>query len=273
MTEIFESAYTAKVPDENGFIAYDEEENRTWKTLYERQADRLSGRACRTFIEGLDKLALSADTIPQVPDVNTRMLAATGWSVEPVPALIEHDVFFQLLASKRFPAATFIRTWEDLDYVKEPDIFHEIFGHAPMLMDQVFADFVEAYGKRVLTMNKEDWPLMQRLFWFTVEFGLVKMPEGIRAYGGGILSSIEETVYSIDSDVPKREPFDVVTVLRTPYRIDMLQPIYYVLDGFKQMYDIMEADLDSLLAEARKLGELPPLFATDGSVNEHINAC
>jgi len=182
--------------------------------------------------------------------------------------------FFELLAEKRFPAATFIRVQAELDYVKEPDIFHEIFGHCPMLTDPVYADFIQQYAQTVLTHPEEDWPLLQRLFWFTVEFGLIDTPQGLRAYGGGILSSIAETTYCVESHRPLRILFDPLVVLRTPYRIDQLQTTYFVISEYQELYAIAKENLKELLAEARALGEFPPLFdVEDHNPSIHIHAC
>ncbi len=167
----FKSRYEAKKPDESGYVDYTDEENETWKILYLRQSKILPGRACKEHIEGLSLLGLSENEIPQLPDVNHKLSNQTGWQVEPVAALISHEKFFQLLASQKFPAATFIRTREELNYIKEPDIFHEFYGHCPMLTQPDFAQFVQKYAEKTLSFPEEDWPLLQRLFWFTVEFG------------------------------------------------------------------------------------------------------
>ncbi|MBS0358354.1 MAG: phenylalanine 4-monooxygenase [Proteobacteria bacterium] len=269
----FKSAYESKKPDAQGIVHYTNDENQVWHTLYTRQMKLVPGRACDEFLKGLEILGLSADRIPQVKEINERMGAVTGWGVDPVAALISPDEFFGLLANRKFPAATFIRRVEELNYVKEPDIFHEIYGHCPLLTEPIYADFVRRYGQKVLTMDKNDWPLMQRLFWFTVEFGLIQTPAGLRTYGGGILSSIEETVYCVESPKPQRKPFDPVEVFRTPYRIDCLQPIYFVIESYQQLYDFIESDIPALLKKARELGEYPPAFEVDGSANEHINYC
>jgi len=212
---------------------------------------------------GVEKLRFSIEKVPQLRDVSAHLQALTGWGVAPVTALISSENFFSLLASGHFPVATFIRSREELDYVTEPDIFHELFGHCPMLTDQGFADFVQAYAQLALDFGSAYWPLMLRLFWFTVEFGLINTVDGLRAYGGGILSSKEETVYCIESDKPERKPFDAVEIFRTPYRIDMLQPIYYVIDDYQQLYDFMHSDIKAYIQQAKKLGELPPLFPVD----------
>ncbi len=270
----FVSRYTSRQPNERGIVEYSDEEHRVWKILFERQQQLLPGRACDEFIEGLKNLHLTADEIPQLPDISRRLKAATGWEVAAVPALISARAFFELLAKKRFPAATFIRCHEELDYVKEPDIFHELFGHCPMLTNQVYADFMHDYAVRVLTFPESDWPLLQRLFWFTVEFGLISTAKGLRAYGGGILSSISETVYSVESDLALRALFDPVVVFRMPYRIDMLQRVYFVINEYQQLYDFVNSNIAELLKRAHELGEYPPFFPVEeGNPSIHIHAC
>jgi phenylalanine-4-hydroxylase len=270
----FQSNYESKQPDAQGFVAYTPEENEVWRLLYERQIKILPGRACDEHITGVELLQFTPDTIPQLPDVNRILQEATGWQVSPVKALISAKEFFTLLANKSFPAATFIRRMEELDYVKEPDIFHELFGHAPLLTNPVYADFMHSYGQLALAMNKENWPLLLRLFWFTVEFGLIDTPQGLRAYGGGILSSKEETIYSVENDLPKRVLFNPLQAFRTPYRIDMLQPLYYVIGNYQQLFDCATDGLSGHIQQARELGEFPPLFPVEpNNPNIRIFAC
>jgi len=270
----FVSRYVSHQPDAKGYIEYSAEEHRVWRLLYERQSKLLPGRACDEFLQGLQYLALTDDHIPQLPELSARLKKATGWCVEPVPALISARAFFELLATRRFPAATFIRCFEELDYVKEPDIFHELFGHCPMLANPVYAEFLNDYACKVLTFPEKDWPLLQRLFWFTVEFGLITTTKGLRAYGGGILSSISETAYSVESDVAMRVLFSPVTAFRTPYRIDQLQPIYFVIKDYTELYDFVKSDVNAFIQRARILGEYPLFFAVDEhSPNVHIHAC
>lgn len=270
----FVSRYVSHQPDSKGFINYSEQEHHVWRLLYERQAKILPGRASDEFLSGLKKLQLSADRIPQLPDLSERLKAATGWQVEPVAALITAEEFFELLAKRRFPAATFIRFEDELDYVKEPDIFHEIFGHCPMLMEPVYAEFLHDYACKVLKHPQEDWALLQRLFWFTVEFGLISTAHGLRAYGGGILSSISETSYSVESKIPLRALFDPVAAFRMPYRIDMLQPVYFVINSYDELFTFVKSDIPKLLQQARELGEFPPFFPVENhNPNIHIHAC
>ncbi|MCX7116703.1 MAG: phenylalanine 4-monooxygenase [Legionellales bacterium] len=270
----FVSKYVAHQPNAQGMIDYSPAENRIWQSLFERQNQLLPGRACDEFLLGLQSLGLTAFHIPQLPDVSRCLRTQTGWEVVPVPALISARSFFELLSQRRFPAATFIRCEEELDYVQEPDVFHELFGHCPMLTNTVYADFVHQYARLVLEFPEQDWALLQRFFWFTVEFGLIQTKEGLRAYGGGILSSIQETVYSVESDSAMRVFFDPVVVFRTPYRIDILQPIYFVISSYDQLYDFVKSNLDTLIKRSRLLGEYSPLFHVDNNnPNIHIHAC
>ncbi len=270
----FISRYVAHVPDAQGYVQYSQEEHGVWTTLYEQQMNLLPGRASNEFLIGLDSLGITASGIPQLPEVNKRLQMKTGWQVVPVAALISAREFFQLLAQKKFPAATFIRTREELNYVQEPDIFHEIFGHCPMLTDPVFADFVHDYAVKVLEFPEADWPLLQRMFWYTVEFGLINTPQGLRAYGGGILSSISETVYAVESDIPLRVVFEPIATFRMPYRIDMLQPVYFVINDYQSLYECVSANIGDLMRRAHELGEFPPFFPVDpNNPNIHIHAC
>ena len=254
------TSYRSKQPDSKGFIHYSDEENATWHDLITRQVPMLPGRACPQWIGALNEMNFPIERIPQLKEISEVLRAHTGWSVSPVPALIGFTEFFRLLANRSFPVATFIRSREDFDYIQEPDVFHEVFGHTPPLTDHRFAAFVEAYGKAGLAADPKDHAMLARLFWFTVEFGLVRTSEGVRAYGSGIMSSPGELVYAVESDVPERKPFDPVDVLRTPYRIDILQPIYFVLESFDQLFDLAQADLLGYIKEARRLGMHQPKF-------------
>ncbi|MBN9229858.1 MAG: phenylalanine 4-monooxygenase [Legionella sp.] len=270
----FSSRYVAHQPDAQGYVHYSAEENKIWSILFKRQMELIPGRACPEFINGLELLGVSAAAIPQVPDLNAHLEKITGWRTAPVAALISAREFFTLLATRHFPVATFIRSEEELNYVKEPDVFHEVFGHCPMLTDPVYAQFIHDYALRVLDFPEVDWPLLQRMFWFTVEFGLIQTHQGLRAYGGGILSSIHETVYSVESDIPLRVLFNPITAFRTPYRIDTVQPIYFVIDNFQTLFDFVLSEISELLIRVRELGELPPLFVVEpGNPNIHIRAC
>jgi phenylalanine-4-hydroxylase len=258
------TTYLSKQPNPTGHIDWTSDENKTWNTLITRQAEIVKTRACSEFLEGLDKIGFSHDRIPQHTEINRRLKDFTGWEVEVVPALIPAKDFFTLLANKKFPAASFIRIPEELDYIQEPDIFHEFYGHVPLLTFSEYANFMEEFGKIALSISSKDRRRLFRLFWFTIEFGLLKSTDGVKAYGGGMLSSIHETVYCVESPIPKREAFDALKALRTPYRIDIPQPLYYVLDNFSDLYKILNNDLISLLEESKELGDFEPLFEPAG---------
>lgn len=258
------TTYVSKQPNAQGLIDWTSAENNTWKTLITRQTDTVKSRACPEFLEGLNRISFSIDHIPQHTEINSRLKKISGWEVEVVPALIPAKEFFTLLANKKFPAASFIRIPEELDYIQEPDIFHEFYGHVPLLTFPDYARFMEEFGKLALSLNGKDRRRIFRLFWFTVEFGLVHTDHGIKAYGGGMLSSIHETVYSVESPIPLREDFDPLKALRTPYRIDIPQPLYYVLQSFSDLYRILDYDLLALLEESKELGDFEPLFEPAG---------
>lgn len=267
------SKYVSKQPDQRGIIDWTDAENQTWQTLYNRQVEIVKDRACHEYIEGLRLLHMSPSHVPQLTELTTAFKETTGWCVAPVPAMIKPEQFFELLANKTFPAATFIRTPEDLDYLQEPDIFHEFFGHCPMITHQPFADFIQAYGKLALASKKEHRKYLARLFWFTVEFGLIKTPQGPRCYGGGILSSKNETIYAVESDVPVRKPFDLIEVLRTPYRVDQIQGVYFLIDTFDQLFHLLKEDIATAIETARSLGELSLIETDKGASKDEWTTC
>ena len=255
--------YQARLPDQHGHIDYPERDHAIWQQLMERQLKILPNRACHEYLDGLERLDLPLEQIPQLGDINRVLKRASGWRVEQVPALISFDHFFKLLANRRFPVATFIRTQQDIDYLQEPDIFHEIFGHCPMLTHPKFADFTHTYGRLGLKASPQQRSYLARLYWLTVEFGLIKSDRGIRIYGGGILSSHTETRYCLDrqrKDRPLHRRFDLLDALRTPYRIDILQPVYYVIESLDTLYQLTQVDLMAAVEQARKAGLFEPLF-------------
>jgi phenylalanine-4-hydroxylase len=254
------SRYESKFPDEKGVIHYSDDENSVWRDLVARQEKVLPGRVCGAFLKGLELLDLPHDRVPQLRDVDRRLNEVSGFGVEAVPALISPKRFFALLANRKFPAATFIRRREDFDYLQEPDVFHEIYGHCPMLTNQTFADFLQKYGELAVDLDKDRIWMMQRLFWFTVEFGLIETEEGLRIYGAGIASSAGESPYALESPTPERRPFDALEVFRTPYRIDIFQTVYYVIENCHQLYDLVTSDLTPVMDRAKALGSLPATF-------------
>ncbi|GLX77392.1 phenylalanine 4-monooxygenase [Thalassotalea insulae] len=252
--------YVSRVPDENGIIDWSTEENQIWHELITRQLSCIEGTACDEYIAGLEKLNLPTDRIPQLEEVSEVLRSTTGWQCEPVPALIGFGEFFRLLSEKKFPVATFIRSREEFDYLQEPDIFHEIFGHCPLLTNSSFANYTEAYGKMGLNATKEQRVFLARLYWFTVEFGLLDTAEGLRVYGGGIISSPSETQYALHDQSVERKPLtkeNVIDVLRTPYRIDIMQPIYYMLTKVSDLDTIREYEIEEIMEmveQAKSLG-------------------
>ncbi len=251
--------YTAHLPDANGYIKYSDAENQVWTVLYDRQIKLIQGRANHNYLSGLHKLNFSRNTIPQPIEVSNIIREITGWEVAPVPALIDFNLFFDLLSKKCFPAASFIRRIEDLDYLPEPDIFHELFGHCPLLTEPNYAEFHREVGKFGITVSREDQIMLGRLFWYTVEFGLIHDPDGLKIYGAGILSSTAESLYALDSPLPQRKPFDLIEALRTPYRYDEMQKTYFTINSFAELYNMINGKLVDAFKEARALGMLPNL--------------
>jgi phenylalanine-4-hydroxylase len=254
------STYIAKIPDARGYVRYTDEENLMWHDLITTQLPRLHGSACNEYIRALDRMEFPRDRIPQLSEVSAVLMEHSGWSVKPVPALINFTTIFELLANRQFPAATFIRNRDEMSYLREPDIFHEIFGHTPLLTDQRFATFCEIYGKTGLAADSADHAMLARLFWFTVEFGLIQTHEGLRSYGAGIVSSPGELIYALESDAPQRKRLDPVDALRTPYRIDIFQSIYFTIESFDELYDLAQQDLPAYINEARRKGMHAPAY-------------
>ena len=226
------------------------EDHAVWDLLFERQRKMLRGRVVGAFEEGLDVLRLSHPGIPDLDELNERLHARTRWTVVSVPGLIPDDVFFRHLSKRRFPAGNFIRARGQLDYLEEPDVFHDVFGHVPLLANNAVGDFMQRLGELGLeAMAQGALHRLARLYWYTVEFGLTREHGGLRIYGAGIVSSFGESLYSLESPAPKRHAFDIERVLRTRYRTDTFQPGYFVIDSF-------EALLDELLAH-----DFPALYA------------
>ena len=241
---------------------YSAEDHRTWVTLYERQMEILPGRACEAYLKGLDALDLHGRGVPDFERLSERLRALTGWSVVAVPGLVPDQVFFEHLANRRFPAGNFIRRPDQLDYLQEPDVFHDVFGHVPMLTDPVFADYLVAYGQGGLrAAGLGSLKNLARLYWYTVEFGLMREAGGTRIYGAGIVSSHTETIYALESPVPRRLAFDLERVMRTDYRIDDVQALYFVipsLDGL--LKTTLETDFGPLY---QRISGLPTLAVED----------
>lgn len=257
--------YVAKIPDRQGLIHYTDEENATWATLYARQEKAIESIACVEYLDALEQLDLPKTHIPQCVDLSERLQDVSGWSVTPVPALINFEKFFHLLANRQFPAASFIRRQEHLDYIQEPDVFHEVFGHIPLLTDPRFAAFSQAYGKAGLAADKADRAMLARLYWFTVEFGLIQQANELKVYGAGIVSSPGECEYALNDTRPQRKPFDPMEILRTPYRIDVFQTTYFVIETFDQLFELSQSDLGHMVKEAKSLGIYAPTYPAKAS--------
>ena len=220
------------------WAAYTPVEHDTWDTLYARQMKILPGRAADVFMKGLDALDLNTGGIPDFAVMNPKLQALTGWTVVCVPGLVPDEVFFDHLANRRFPSGQFIRKPDQLDYLQEPDIFHDVFGHVPMLTDPDFAAYMQAYGKggqRAAGLGM--LPNLARLYWYTVEFGLMQTPDGLRIYGAGIVSSATESVFALEDPSPNRLGFDLERVMRTLYRIDDFQQVYFVVPSIEFLKD------------------------------------
>jgi phenylalanine-4-hydroxylase len=238
---------------------YTAEEHRVWKTLFERQSKLLPGRACDEFIQGMRNLTMDTDQIPDFRRLSEVLMKRTGWQVVAVPGLVPDEVFFDHLANRRFPAGHFIRKPEELDYLEEPDVFHDVFGHVPMLMHPVFADYMQAYGVGGLrARNLGMLPNLARVYWYTVEFGLIKQSEGLRIYGSGIASSYTETFFALDDASPNRVRFDVERVMRTQYRIDDFQETYFVIDGFEDLLNLAKIDFGPVYQRIKGQPEFQP---------------
>jgi phenylalanine-4-hydroxylase len=238
---------------------YSAEEHATWDTLFERQAKLLPGRASNAYLRGLDVLKLSKPGIPDFEELSERLMKLTGWQVVAVPGLVPDAVFFDHMANRRFVAGNFIRRPDQLDYLQEPDVFHDVFGHVPMLADPVFADYLAAYGRggqRALGLDALKY--LGRLYWYTVEFGLIAEPEGLRIYGSGIVSSFAESRFALDDPSPNRIIFDLARVMRTEYRIDDFQQNYFVIPSFDELLRLtVETDFAPLYETLKALPDVP----------------
>jgi phenylalanine-4-hydroxylase len=235
---------------------YTPEQHALYGRLHQRQTAQLPGLACEEFIRAVQQLG-SADQVPRFDDINERLYPATRWQIVAVPGLIPEEAFFALLARRKFPVTEWLRRPEEFDYVVEPDVFHDLYGHVPLLFSPVFADYMQAYGEGGLKASRLDaCELLARLYWYTVEFGLISTPQGLRAYGAGILSSAGELRHSVRSLQPRRVAFDLTRLMRSRYRIDSYQATYFVVDDFSQLFDATAPDFTPVYAEVRAQAEI-----------------
>jgi len=251
--------YTTAVV-EQPWASYAREDHATWATLFERQQQVLVGRACDEFRENQRRFGMTPEAIPKFDDLNRVLKGTTGWEIIGVEGLLPELTFFDHLANRRFPVTWWIRKPEQIDYIAEPDLFHDLFGHVPLLLNPVFADYMEAYGcggVKAHGLGAEALVNLTRLYWYTVEFGLIKQADGLRIYGSGIVSSKGESIYSLESAAPNRIGFDMPRIMRTRYRIDTYQKTYFVIDSFEQLMNATQPDFTPLYAQLATQESIP----------------
>ena len=236
---------------EQDYAQYSAADHDTYRRLYARQVQQLPGLACEEFIAAVAQLG-APDRIPHFDTISERLIKATGWQVVSVPGLIPEEAFFALLAARKFPVTDWLRKPEEFDYIVEPDVFHDLFGHVPLLFNPMFADYMQAYGAGGLKASRLDaCELLARLYWYTVEFGLIATTAGLRAYGAGILSSAGELRHSVTSPAPKRIAFDLKRLMHTKYKIDSYQASYFVIDSFDQLFEATAPDFTPIYRAVR----------------------
>ena len=245
--------------------SYSAAEHNRWDRLFKRSRAILRERACDEFIAALNTLELSQSGIPHMGRLSDRLEKLTGWRVVPVSDLVPDEVFFNHLANRRFPAGAFIRPEQEMDYLEEPDIFHDVFGHVPLLANPVYANFMEAYGQggqRAMRLGR--LPNLARLYWYTVEFGLMRTHSGMRIFGAGIMSSYAESVFALESDSPNRVAFNLERVMRTKYIIDDFQQTYFVIDSFDKLLQECYQDFGALYDRLRTATDIEAHELLDG---------
>jgi len=239
--------------------SYSAKEHGRWDRLYAAARATLSGRACAPFLDALETLRLSEGGIPDMRELSDRLAGFTGWRVVPVAGLVPDEAFFDHLANRRFPAGAFIRSEAEMAYLEEPDIFHDVFGHVPLLADPTYAAYLEAYGKGgARAMERGRLKNLARLYWYTVEFGLIDTPEGLRLFGAGIMSSTAESVFALEDASPHRIRFDLERVMRTDYVIDDFQQTYFVIDSFESLLEASYRDFGPLYDRLATLEAIAP---------------
>lgn len=250
--------------------AYTKADHHVWNTLYNRQMDLLPGRICDEYLEGVRALDINAYEIPRFENLTKILKPRTGWEIVAVPGLIPSEPFFTLLANRKFPVTNWIRKPEEMDYLEEPDLFHDLFGHVPLLTNPVFGDYIAAYGRGGLkALGLKGLKYITRLFWYSVEFGLINTPNGLRIYGAGIASSRGETLYALESDSPHRVGFDIMRMMQTEYRIDDYQETYFVIENFDQLFDATRPDFTPYYQQLRTRPTLDPTFVQPTDVIFH----
>ena len=261
--------YTTAVV-EQPWSSYTAEDHATWSTLFRRQRELLKGRASREFIENQERFGMSADAIPRYEELNTVLAKATGWQLIGVEGLLPELTFFDHLANRRFPVTWWIRRPDQIDYIAEPDLFHDLFGHVPLLLNPIFADYMQAYGQggvKAHGISAEALVNLTRLYWYTVEFGLIRETDGLRIYGSGIVSSKGESIHCLESQAPNRIGFDLERIMRTRYRIDTFQKTYFVIDSYEQL---IEATLPDFTPLYERLARQPSIPAGDVIASDDV---
>ena len=251
---------------------YTPTDHQVWATLFRRQREVLVGRACDAFLQAQDAMGMTPDAIPKFTDLNEALRAATGWELVGVEGLLPELVFFDHLANRRFPVTWWIRKPEQMDYLSEPDLFHDLFGHVPLLMDPVFADYLQCFGHggvKAHGIGEDALMLLSRLYWYTVEFGLIRQPDGLRIYGSGIVSSKGESIHCLESIAPNRLGFDLERIMRTRYRIDTYQKTYFVIDSFEQLMAATEPDFAPIYERLAKDESIPAGSVLEGDAVMH----
>lgn len=239
--------------------AYTQEDRAVWELLHNRQVPQLPAAACADFLSGLVAVHFTADEIPHFDKTNEILLAKTGWQLSVVPGIVPDDTFFGLMSERHFPATTWLRKMSEIDYLEEPDMFHDVFAHAPLLANQAFVDFLQSLSMKVLEYYGDKWAveLFSRVYWFTVEFGLIREQDELRIYGAGILSSKGETVYALTDQVPKY-PYDPDVIMSRPYRKDVFQDRYYVINSYEELFSSLPAIMSAL---SKHRAKRPKVFA------------
>ena len=254
---------------------YSATDHDVWRRLYERQRMLLIGRAADEFLAAQDAMGMTPDRIPKFSDMDTALREATGWTLVGVEGLLPELDFFDHLANRRFPVTWWIRRPDQVDYIEEPDLFHDLFGHVPLLMNPVFADYMAAYGRggvKAHGIGPEALQMLTRLYWYTVEFGLIRQKDGLRIYGSGIVSSKGESIHCLDSDAPNRIGFDLERIMRTRYRIDTYQKTYFVIDSFEQLIDATRPDFAPLYARLAPQDSIPAGSVLDSDTVFHTGS-